>query len=82
MSSINLYLLIYELFGSFGYGKGVAVISASSITEAQTILEARGEYNGTTRAYHVIETVMLSNKNNYTASCIISEVNYTSKDII
>lgn len=82
MSNINLYLLTYDLFGSCLYGKGVAVVSAHSMSEAQTILETSGEYNGNTRTYHIIETVLLSNKNNYTASCIISEVNYTAKDIV
>lgn len=81
MNNINLYLLTYELFGPIGYGKGVAVISAPSMQGAKTILETGGEYNGYTKAYHVIETVLLSNKNNYTAPCIISEVNYTAKDI-
>lgn len=82
MSSINLYLLTYELFGSFGYGKGVAIISATSMRDAENILRAQGEYNSTPAAYSLKETFSLSTKNDYTASCIISEVNYTATDIV
>lgn len=81
MNNINLYLLKYELHGKMGYGKGVAVISASSIKEAQSTLKTQGAYNGYLNAYNISETIELSTKSNYNVSTIITENNLTQADI-
>lgn len=82
MNNINLYLLKYELHGKMGYGKGVAVISASSIKEAQSTLKAQGSYNGYLNAYDISETIELATKSNYDVSTIITENNLTQSDIV
>lgn len=59
-----------------GSGEGVAVIAATSMGEAHTILKSSGKYNGYSNSYIIIETLELYQ--NYNVPYIIEEFNYTT----